>query len=260
MPNQTHLIFQVSQEKSFCKEVEETNLEEVVFVTNKRLEQIHLETSKDISLRTWMLLIMSGWPDDKLKTPLCVHEYWPYRDELTTQNRIVYRGTRIIIPASIRREMTARAHRSHLRIQYTTSSTRDIMYWPRMTADLTEAVQRCDICQHQRPVLTKEPLMTYLILNLPWQIVTSDCFECDGSHYLIVVDLYPDYTEIKQLNSLSSAPLIEQLKQIFAVHGIPITFISDNGPNYASVEFTDFTHDWHIQRVTSSRHHPKANG
>ena len=80
MPNQTHLIFQVSQEKSFCKEVEETNLEEVVFVTNKRLEQIHLETSKDISLRTWMLLIMSGWPDDKLKTPLCVHEYWPYRD------------------------------------------------------------------------------------------------------------------------------------------------------------------------------------
>ena len=102
--------------------------------------------------------------------------------------------------------------------------------------------------------------MTYLILNLPWQIVTSDCFECDGSHYLIVVDLYPDYTEIKQLNSLSSAPLIEQLKQIFAVHGIPITFISDNGPNYASVEFTDCTHDWDIQRVTSSPHHAKANG
>ena len=137
MPNQTHLIFQVSQEKSFCKEVEETNLEEVVFVTDKRLEQIHLETSKDMSLRTLMLLIMSGWPDDKLKTLLCVHEYWPYRDELTTQNRIVYRGTRIIIPASIRREMTARAYRSHLGIQYTTSPTRDIMYWPLMTADLT---------------------------------------------------------------------------------------------------------------------------
>ena len=38
--------------------------------------------------------------------------------------------------------MTARAHRSDLGIQYTTSSARDIMYWPRMTADLTEAVQR----------------------------------------------------------------------------------------------------------------------
>ena len=61
-------------------------------------------------------------------------------------------------------------------------------------------------CPHE------EPLMTYPILNLPWQIVASDCFECDGSHYLIVVDLYADYIEIKQLNSLSSAALIEQLK------------------------------------------------
>ena len=102
--------------------------------------------------------------------------------------------------------------------------------------------------------------MTYPIPNLPWQIVASDCFECDGSHYLIVVDLYSDYIEIKQLNSLSSAALIEQLKQIFAVHGIPVTVISDNGPYYASVEFTDFTHDWDIQHVTSSPHHPKANG
>lgn len=134
------------------------------------------------------------------------------------------------------------------------------MYWPRMTTDLAEAVKKCDICQQTRPALTKELLMTYPIPNLPWQIVASDCFECDGSHYLIVVDPYSDYIEIKQLNSLSSAVLIEQLKQIFAVHVIPITFISDNGPNYASVEFTDFTHDWDIQHVTSSPHHPKANG
>ena len=102
--------------------------------------------------------------------------------------------------------------------------------------------------------------MTYPIPNLPWQIVASHSFQCDGSHYLIVVDLYSDYIEIKELNSLSSAALIEQLKQTFAVHGISVTLISHNGPNYASVEFTDFTHDWDIQHVTSSPHHPKANG
>ena len=152
-----YLIFQVSQEESFCKEIEETNLEETVFVMDKRLEEIRLETSKDTSLQTLMSLMMRRWPDDKLKTPLCVGEYWPYRDELTTQNGIVYRGTRIIITASMRREMTARAHRSHLEIQYTTSSARDIRYWPRMTANLTEAVQRCNICQQTRPALTKEP-------------------------------------------------------------------------------------------------------
>ena len=125
-----YLVFQVSQEESFCKEGKETNLEEAVFVTDKCLEKICLDTKKDTSLRTLRSLIMSGWHDDKLKSPICVQEYWSYRDELhvTTQNGIVYHGTRIIIPASMRREMTARAHRSHLGIHYTTSSARDIMY------------------------------------------------------------------------------------------------------------------------------------
>ena len=79
------------------------------------------------------------------------------------------------------------------------------MYWPRMTADLTEADKRCDICQQTRTALLKWPSMTYAIPNLPWQIVACDCFECDGSHYLIVVDLFSDCIEMKQMKSLSSA-------------------------------------------------------
>ncbi|PFX14589.1 Retrovirus-related Pol polyprotein from transposon 17.6 [Stylophora pistillata] len=122
-----YFIFQVNQEESSRKEAEETNAEEAVFVTDKRLEQIRLETRKDTSLQTLMSLIMTGWPNDKLMTPFCAREYGPYRDELTTQNGIVNRGTRIIILVSIRREMTTRAHRSHLGFQYTTSSARDIL-------------------------------------------------------------------------------------------------------------------------------------
>ena len=45
----------------------------------------------------------------------------------------------IIIPQSMRAEMTSQAHHSLLRIQYTITTVRDIMYWPRMSADLAEA-------------------------------------------------------------------------------------------------------------------------
>jgi len=141
-----YLIFQVHEEERFQQEVDETNLEEATFVTDQPLEQIRQETNKDASLKTLMTLISAGWPNDKLQSPLCVREYWPYRDELSTQNGLVFRGTRIIIPHSVRTEMTARAHCSHLGIQYTINTARDIMYWPRMTADLTEAVQRCETC------------------------------------------------------------------------------------------------------------------
>ena len=80
-----YLIFQVQEEERFRQEFEETNLEEAVFVTDQRLEQIRQETNKDASLQTLMTLISVGLPNDKLQTPLCVREYWPYRNELSTQ-------------------------------------------------------------------------------------------------------------------------------------------------------------------------------
>lgn len=120
-----YLIFQVHEEERFRQEVEETNLEEATFVTDQRLEQIRQETNKDASLQTLMTLISAGWPNDKLQSPLCVRQYWPYRDELSTQNGLVFRGTRIIIPHSMRTEMTARAHCSHLGIQYTINTARE---------------------------------------------------------------------------------------------------------------------------------------
>lgn len=109
-----------------------------------------------------------------------------------------------------------------------------------MTADLTEADKRCDICQQTRTALLKWPSMTYAIPNLPWQIVACDCFECDGSHYLIVVDLFSDCIEMKQMKSLSSATFDWSAQGNLCCPWIHVTLISDNGPNYVSVEFSDF--------------------
>ena len=81
-----YLFFQVHEEERFRQEVEETNLEEAAFVTDQHLEQIRQETDKDASMQTLRTLISAGWSDNKLQSPLCVREYWPYRDELSIQN------------------------------------------------------------------------------------------------------------------------------------------------------------------------------
>jgi len=118
------------------------------------------------------------------------------------------------------------------------------MYWPRMTADLAEAVQRCETCRQKKPALSKEPMMTYPVLTLPWQVVASDYFECDNQHYPVVGDLYSDFIEIRKLDTLATLILVEKLKQDFAIHGVPVTPISDKSPNYASAEFHQFTQVW----------------
>lgn len=176
------------------------------------------------------------------------------------QNGLAYRGTRLIIPTTLRKEMINRAHASHLGITYTTNTARDIMYWPRMTAELTEIVRQCNTCQETQQAAQKEPMMTYPIPLLPWQSVASDCLEVKGQYYVVITDLYSDYIALAELPNLTTATLIKQMKPIFATHGTPAVLITDNGPNYASQEFKSFTEEWDIQHITSSPHHHKSNG
>lgn len=253
-------IFQAEEEDKLRKEIEDIDMEDSLFVTDQRLKKIRLATSTDFSLQTLMTCIKEGWPETKCDVPLCIKEYWPYRDELSTQNGLAFRGTRIIIPSSMRKEMIERAHASHLGIEYTTGTAREIMYWPKMNAELTEAVKNCKVCQESQPAQTKEPMMSHPIPQLPWQAVASDCFEIQGEHFVVLVDLYSDYIEVSSLSDMSTKAVIEKMKPMFATHGVPAVLITDNGSNYSSQEFKEFTQSWDIYHVTTSPHHHKSNG
>jgi len=255
-----YAIFQLMQETKSLQELEQTENDDVVFVTDGRLNQIRLETIKDSSLQSLIATTATGWPTDKNDVPIAVREYWSYRDEITTQNGLAFRGTRIIIPVAMRPELVKRAHAAHLGVQYTTNTARDIMYWPGMHKDLVEAVQRCATCQEVQPEQQKEPLMTYPVPVSPWQVVCGDCFEVGKQKFALYVDTYSDYIEVFPLKGNSSEELIRKSKMVFATHGTPIVLLTDNGTNYSSMEFNHFATEWEFQHVTSSPHYSRGNG
>ena len=65
-------------------------------------------------------------------------------------------------------------------------------------------------------------------------------------------------------NSTSSIKEVHQvillLKEMFSEHGISKVLCSDNGPQYVSVQFTEFCTSWGITHETSSPHYPQSNG
>ena len=109
-----------------------------------------------------------------------------------------------------------------------------------ISQDIKLLIEFCPVCvKHYVP--HHEPLHETLCTNhepLTWQKVATDLFTLTGTCYLVVVDYFSRYPEVIQLRSTTSGSVVEALKAIFARHGIPETVVSDNGPQYASEEFS----------------------
>ena len=83
----------------------------------------------------------------------------------------------------------------------------------------------------------------------------------DGSAYLVIVDYYSKMLIVWKMptSQCNSAKTITVLKELFAEHGILEEIQSDNGPQFASHVFAEFTKDWNIKHSTSSPQNPRSN-
>ena len=93
----------------------------------------------------------------------------------------------------------------------------------------------------------------------PFQKVGVDLCEKKGENYLVAIDYYSRYIELAKLSMITSAAVVQELKEIRARQGIPEILDSDNNSQFFSKEFKDFTVTWGITHVTSSPKFPHSN-
>ena len=180
-------------------------------VSKEQIDRIGKETQGVPVLRAVMKCILVGWREGD-----CL-AYSHYRDELSTVNGIILKGSRIVIPVSLRAEMLDVVHVGHLGSEKQKRSARDVMFWPCMNRDIDLKIQGCGVCQKYRPAQQKETLMEGDNRDDlgPWDKVGLDLFVWDKHDYLIAIDYYSNFPEIARLNNTSSETIITHLKSFF---------------------------------------------
>ncbi len=78
---------------------------------------------------------------------------------------------------------------------------------------------------------------------------------------LILVDCCSDWPDIIHMGHNTTTPrLITAFKKAFCRSGAPDVVWSNQGPQFTSKTFQDFSREWGFQHITSSPTHPQSNG
>ena len=99
------------------KDVESINMTQYIPMFEETQTRTQRATEEDAALRDLKTVIRHGWPLRKEDVPVKVRDYFPFRDELTVQNGLIFKGERLAVPTSSREEMTKKLHSSHIGIQ-----------------------------------------------------------------------------------------------------------------------------------------------
>ena len=137
---------------------------------------------------------------------------------------------------------------------------KDIVFWPGMYSEIKAILERCTVCAEFQAKNASQPRQSHQISDRPWSKVATDLFTVSGNNYITIVDYFSDFVEVSELEDTTSHAVIQVLKEQFSRHGIPDTVISDNGPQFSSQEFHEFSLTWEFNHVTSSPHYSKSNG
>ena len=114
----------------------------------------------------------------------------------------------------------------------------------RNVLQIEDNVSKCFVCSQFQKAQAREPMIMRDLPDRPWSRIGSGLFEFNGIHYLLSVDYYSKWIEVAKLDDLTSNNVICHLKSQFARYGIPDELISDNGPQYASSAFKEFSRSY----------------
>ena len=178
---------------------------------------------------------------------------------LSIKSDLITCGKRIIVPREMRPEMLKYTHKGHQGKEHCFLRARNTAFWPKMTYDIQQLIEKCRICQEYGK---SQPLIGTIqeLPQCPWHTLATDLFYWKRMGFLILADVFSKHILVRKLPSSTSAAMCIELSTIVTELGLPYIIRSDNGPCYNSKGYQQFLQCYSITHQTSSPNHPRSNG
>ena len=173
-----------------------TSVESQSSFSNK-LDQLRKSTAQN-QLTRLKGYINTSFLCDKKNLLTDLHEFWPHKEMLSVESGLITCGNRIIVPREMQPEMLQYIHEGHQGKERCLLWARNTVFWPKMTYDVQELIERCIICQEHGK---SQPIIgtTQELPPFPWHTLATDIFYWKRMDFLIVADVFSKYFLVRKL-------------------------------------------------------------
>ena len=169
---------------------------------------------------------------------------------------------RTVIPQKLRKLVLESLHSAHQGINGMKLRANSSIYWPSMSAAITNTRLNCRKCTEISPSQTSEPLITTAFPEWPFQLLSADYFFIELHSYLVVADRYSGWLTIYYFKpgEANHTTLINIFRNLFVDFGVPDEISSDGGSQFIANDFQAFLNRWGVKHRLSSAEYPQSNG
>ena len=224
-------------------------------------QEIAKETVKDPVLSQVMAKIRQGRSSSGKHKDSALKPYLQRmsQGQLTVNLGCVMWGHRVCIPEKLWARVVEHIHSSHPGIEHSKRIARGYVWFPGIDKKLEERCRQFQCCVEasNMPAYTVQPWPTP---KESWERVHSDLYQWDGQDFILIVDAYSNWVEITKMKSTTSSAIIATLSEQFKRWGLPIKFVTDNGPQYVSAETRSWLEELDIIPKNSPPYNQRSNG
>lgn len=221
------------------------------------IEEVIQATAADLEMQKLRVCIVNdSWNNEDVK------QYIPFRHEYTYANSLILRGSKLVVPKSLRSRMLQLAHEGHPGQSLMKRRLRERCWWPGIDQAAVNTCEACEGCRLVQLPDPPEPMIRRQLPDRPWIDIAIDFLGPmpSAEYILVVIDYYSRYMELEVMNKITAQETIKRLKRIFRIWGPPRTITLDNAKQFVSSELEEYCKTNGIYLNHTSPYWPQANG
>lgn len=216
----------------------------------------------------WLMTVQAAYKQDEQLVSL------QKKNKLQLKGEYYYHGDMLYIPKALRTKCLEEMHDTplsgHKGITKTMESLSRLYWWPGITADATQYVKSCLLCQRNK-ASTQKPgglLQPLPVPNDTWSEVTMDfivglpCTPRGFDAIMVMCDRLSKMVKFALCHTTTDAPAAARLfrDHVICNHGTPEIIISDRDTRFTSQFWHNLTEQLGCKLKLSTAFHPQTDG